>query len=188
MATTGSRQAAAAAGAISVHVADLRQLFNAIDPSPFRERDLDPNAEEFIVNWARDLPRGATLALTVQLDRPPERREEATLLADAVHEYFTRQSAASRRQLRELFGRGRVSLVIGLAFLAAAVMASQLIETVVHPGGMTELFRESLLIGGWVAMWRPLEVFLYDWWPIRAESRLYDRLAVMPVELRAPGA
>ena len=31
--------------------------------------------------------------------------------------------------------------------------------------------RESLLIGGWVAMWRPLEVFLYDWWPIRAEAK-----------------
>ena len=44
--------------------------------------------------------------------------------------------------------------------------------------------RESLLIGGWVAMWRPLEVFLYDWWPIRAEARLYDRLAAMPVRIQ----
>jgi hypothetical protein len=32
-------------------------------------------------------------------------------------------------------------------------------------------------------MWRPLEVFLYDWWPIRADARLYDRLAVMPVRI-----
>ena len=38
-------------------------------------------------------------------------------------------------------------------------------------------------IGGWVAMWRPIEVFLYDWWPIRREARLYDRLAVMPVRI-----
>jgi hypothetical protein len=30
----------------------------------------------------------------------------------------------------------------------------------------------SLVIGGWVAMWRPMEVFLYDWWPVRAEARL----------------
>jgi hypothetical protein len=32
-------------------------------------------------------------------------------------------------------------------------------------------------------MWRPLEVFLYDWWPIRADIRLFDRLANMPVRL-----
>jgi hypothetical protein len=34
------------------------------------------------------------------------------------------------------------------------------------------IIRESLLIGGWVAMWRPMEILLYDWWPIRAEARL----------------
>jgi hypothetical protein len=32
-------------------------------------------------------------------------------------------------------------------------------------------------------MWRPLEIFLYDWWPIRAERRLFDRLAAMPVRI-----
>ena len=41
---------------IEVRVGELKQLFNAIDPSPFREKDLDPNAEEFIVGWAKDAP------------------------------------------------------------------------------------------------------------------------------------
>jgi len=27
-------------------------------------------------------------------------------------------------------------------------------------------------------------VFLYDWWPIRNEARLSDRLATMPVRIR----
>lgn len=39
-----------------------------MDASPFRERDLDPEAEAFIVGWAREAPRGATLALLVNLD------------------------------------------------------------------------------------------------------------------------
>jgi hypothetical protein len=47
-----------------------------------------------------------------------------------------------------------------------------------------DLLRESLLIGGWVAMWRPLEIFLYDWWPIRSEVRLFDRLSTMPVQIQ----
>ena len=54
---------------IEVHVGELRQLFNSIDPSPFRNKDLDPKAEEFIVGWAKDLPRDAALALIVDLDR-----------------------------------------------------------------------------------------------------------------------
>jgi hypothetical protein len=51
-----------------------------------------------------------------------------------------------------------------------------------------EIVRESLTIGGWVSMWRPLEVFLYDWWPIRNEARLSDRLAAMPVRIRYANA
>jgi hypothetical protein len=33
-------------------------------------------------------------------------------------------------------------------------------------------------------MWRPLEIFLYDWWPMRREARLAEKLAVMPVRIR----
>jgi len=54
---------------IEVHVGELKQLFDAIDPSPFRDRDLDPKAEEFIVGWAKDLPHESSLALVVNLDR-----------------------------------------------------------------------------------------------------------------------
>jgi hypothetical protein len=41
---------------IEVRIAELRQLFNAIDPSPFNNAILDPRAEEFIVDWSRDFP------------------------------------------------------------------------------------------------------------------------------------
>jgi hypothetical protein len=46
-----------------VHVPELRNLVNARDPTPFHDRDLDPSAEAFIVNWSKDLPREAPLAL-----------------------------------------------------------------------------------------------------------------------------
>jgi hypothetical protein len=49
---------------------------------------------------------------------------------------------------------------------------------------LAPVLRECLIIAGWVAMWRPMEVFLYDWWPIRAEARFQDRLAAMPVRIQ----
>ena len=64
---------------IEVRVAELRQLFNAIDPSPFRQRDLDPRAEEFIVDWARDLPMDKPWALVGHLNRPAGDHEAAAL-------------------------------------------------------------------------------------------------------------
>ncbi len=168
---------------IEVRVAELRQLFNAIDPSPFQKRDLDPGAEAFIVDWSRDLPRDAPLALVVHLERAAGRTDEAVVLRDAIHEFFGQRAAGSRRKLRELFRRGRISLAIGLAFLASSIAIGDVLATAFQESRWADIVRESLLIGGWVAMWRPLEVFLYDWWPIRAEARFVDRLSAMPVKI-----
>jgi hypothetical protein len=171
---------------IEVRVSELRQLFNAIDPSPFRDRDLDPRAEEFIVGWARDLPRDAALAFRVHLERAAGRADEAALLGQAIHQYFQQRAAGARRSLRELFRRGRISLVIALAFLAAALTLSDLVGNL-SDGRFAVIVQEGFVIGGWVAMWRPLEVFLYDWWPIRADVRLFDRLGRMPVRIEYTG-
>ena len=169
---------------IEVHVGELKQLFNSIDPSPFRNRDLDREAEEFIVGWAKDLPHDAALALVVDLDREAGLPDEAAVLRDAIHGFFRQRAEANRRRLRELLRRGRTSLLIGLTVLAAAIALGDFLATLLKTSRVSEILRESLVIGGWVSMWRPLEIFLYDWWPIRREARLSDRLAAMPVRIR----
>ena len=169
---------------IEVHVAELKQLFNSIDPSPFRNKDLDPKAEEFIVGWAKDLPREATLALVVDLDREAGLPDEAAVLRDAIHEFFSQRAQTYRRRLRELLRLGRTSLVIGLVALASAIALGDFLAGLMKGSRIGEIVRESFTIGGWVSMWRPLEIFLYDWWPIRDEARLSDRLAAMPVRIR----
>ncbi len=173
---------------IEVHVGELRQLFDALDPSPFRERDLDPKAEEFIVGWAKEAPRDANLGLVIYLDRAAGLPDEATALRDAVQEYFKQRALVTRRRLRELLRRGRVSLLIGLITLSILFVLGDLLGKAIPGSRTAELVRESLLIGGWVAMWRPLEIFLYDWWPILREARLFDRLASMPVRIVYKGA
>ena len=168
---------------IEVHVADLKQLFHSLDPTPFHERDLDPKAEEFIAGWARELSIAAPLALVVHIDQQLPTAEQITVLHDAVREYFAQRAVQTRRRLRLLFRVGRTSLVIGVVFLAASILAGDLAAAWLRDTRFAGVAQESLLIGGWVAMWRPLEVFLYDWWPIRAEARLFDRLSAMTVRV-----
>jgi hypothetical protein len=43
---------------------------------------------------------------------------------------------------------------------------------------------EGVLIVGWVAMWGPLDIFLYGWWPIYGRCKLFDHLARLEVEMR----
>ena len=53
--------------AIELTVQEVAQLFESLDPYPFRDRDLDKDAEEFIVGWARELPGDHTLRIVVHL-------------------------------------------------------------------------------------------------------------------------
>jgi hypothetical protein len=163
---------------LSVRIARLEQLFDSLDPSPFRERDLDPRAEAFVVEWAREQRSDVPLALRIELagDGAPH---DASILRQAVAQFFESRAHATRQGLRRLLRNGRISLVIGLAFVAAAnVIAAELLSGLGYG-----IVQDSVVIGGWVALWRPLEIFLYDWWPIRAEARLYDRLAAMDVQI-----
>jgi hypothetical protein len=171
---------------IEVHVSELSQIFNSIDPSPFHDKDLDVDAEEFIVGWAKELPRDKPLALLVHLDKPSVAPEMAWELHEAVQSFFTRRSAVAKLRLRDLFRVGRASLAIGLVFLTICLVIGNSVAKAWADSRAAEIIRESLLIGGWVAMWRPLEIFLYGWWPIRRERRLYDRLSAMAVRIVCP--
>jgi len=172
---------------IEVRIGTLRQIFNSMDPSPFRDRDLDPKVEEFIVESSRELSPSRPLGLVVHLSAEPAEPEDAEVLRQAVHEYFNQRALSERRSLRRLLRVGRRSLLIGLAFLALAIVVGDLVKGLVGRYDYGEIIAHSLIIGGWVALWRPLEIFLYDWWPILAEARLYDRLSTMSVRLIAAG-
>jgi hypothetical protein len=102
------------------------------------------------------------------------------LVREAVHQCFAHRSEAARRELRDVLRNGRKSLAIGLAFVVATALAGDLLGSLRYG-----ILADSLVIGAWVAMWRPLDTFLYDWWPIRAEARLFDQLAAMEVHVLA---
>lgn len=183
-----SAAGAAATGGevLELSVAEVRQLFNAMDPAPFRERDLDPNAAEYILGWAREQPKQARFRLVVRLTREAPTADTARMLHEAVDAYFAQRADATRRELRQLFRVGRVSLVIGVAFIAFAIAAGEFVASFASSESYGTIIKESFVIGGWVALWRPLEIFLYDWWPIRAQARLLDRLGVMNVTVVGP--
>jgi len=164
---------------IEVRLNQASQLFNSMDPSPFHERDLDREAEAFVVGWARELPRAAPLRIRVTLR---ECRDDALpgLIRDSVRNYFAHRSAQLRREVRHLLEEGRTSLLIGLGFLAVTFAASRLLPAEPTWAGF---LREGLTICGWVGLWRPIEIHLYRWWPIRREAELHRRLSEAPVEV-----
>lgn len=171
---------------IEIRLLEARQLFHTLDPAPFREQDLDAAAEEYLVEACREAGN-ARLRLVVHL--PPAEAGSATArgMADAIHNYFGYRQRQLRLEILRMLRFGAISFLVGLVFLALCLgLRGWLLAGAggSDRGGIAE----GLLVLGWVALWRPTEALLYDWWPLARRRRLARRLATMPVEVRAAGA
>ena len=169
---------------IELRVDNLAQLFHTLDPFPFRERDLDKEAEEFIVGWARELAADRTIRIMVHFPEPEAQTKAARELGEAFRRYFSDHANATQREIKELFRVGRRSLGIGVTILIICLLSAHLASGYLAESPFRRLVEESFLILGWVANWRPLEIFLYDWLPPARRRDLYRRLAAATVELK----
>lgn len=169
---------------IELRLREVSQLFNSMDPTPFHHKDLDPDAEEFIESWAMEFPPESRFQITVHLQQMPGDGDPGALVGEAIHNFFDYKAELSHRELHQLLLQGRTSLVIGLGFMALCLLAANAIGELAS-GTVVTIGRESLTIGGWVAMWRPIQIFLYDWWPIRRRGRIYGNLARAQVRVSA---
>lgn len=172
---------------IELQVEKIGQLFETLDPMPFRERDLDRKAEDFILDWARELPGRGPIRILVHLPAAEASAEKTHLLQDAITSYFRYRAESSTRSLGELLRVGRYSLLVGLVVLASCVTLGELIGRLM-PSPVGALVKEGLIILGWVANWRPIEIFLYDWWPIIRHRDLYRRLSAAEVRVAGRAA
>jgi hypothetical protein len=168
---------------IEIAVKNVGQLFNSFDPSPFHEKDLDSDAEDYIVGAAREIGPHARLKLVLHLPADEAARDTAADLERSIHNYFDYRHELTQRDLRYMFRLGRASLLIAIAFLAACMSVREVVLSF-SEGGVLHIVAEGLLIAGWVAMWRPIQIFLYDWWPLRRTARIHAALAKVPVEVR----
>lgn len=170
-------------GVIEIRLNAVDQLFNSFDPSPFNERDLDDDAEVFIVGWARELRRDIRLRILVHLPADQCETRGAQTLAAAMAQHFDYRAGVMKRELSELFRSGRLYLAVGLSIFIACLTAAQIIHGAFPGNAVAGAFEQGLIIIGWVANWKPFELLLYDWWPLRRRIRLYERLAAAEIEV-----
>ncbi|HXH03504.1 MAG TPA: hypothetical protein VNN09_09305 [Candidatus Competibacteraceae bacterium] len=171
---------------IEIRLHRLEQLFNSLDPAPFHERDLDPDAEQYIVSAAEELPAHEAFRLVFHLAPQALERLPPEGLEQAIHHYFQYQLALQRHALRGAMRLARHALLFAVLFLALSLSLSELLSGLGNWAGR-RVVTEGLVILGWVAMWRPIEYLFYDWWPLRRRCRLYERLARVAVEVRRLG-
>jgi hypothetical protein len=167
-----------------VHCVDIRigaveQLFDNRDPAPFRERDLDPDLVEYLIDAAEDLdPLGPfKIVFWFTGPKPPE---DVTPAFRAHFEYELGRVMRHRRRQRRI---GVVALAVGIALLVLLLSGAHLLLSA-PPGTLRDVIREGMVIFSWVALWRPVDALIYDWLPVRRQRKLMTCMLEAPIEVR----
>jgi hypothetical protein len=167
---------------IDFRISKAEQLFDTRDPSPFRDRDLDDTFVRSLVNSARELERHGPYKLCLIFEGAAKEKSQAKETIDAIHQYFSYEAEFEQNELRAQRNRGFVILILGLVFLALCTAGAFFVPRA-FPGVASQIFAEGLTIIGWVALWEPVSVLLYDWWPQSRKIALYKNLSSIPIDI-----
>ena len=168
---------AAEPAVIGIRLWSLSDLFEKFDPAPMPDGDLAPEIAEYIADRAAKIPGEPEFELRLHLPVSEAERARRMDLAQRVQTCFRARAEEERENLGEVLRSGRQALAIGLAVLAACLLLAWLIGGADDRSSLARLARESLVVIGWVVIWRPAEIFLYDWIPIEKQKKLLYRLA-----------
>jgi hypothetical protein len=155
-------------------------MFNSLDPSPFWDRDLDRAAAEFIEEEFTEKAAADVWHLNVHV------HEGLGLAADlqtAVENYYGRLATSARRAMREHWWMGQLALLGGGVIFVLSLSAREILRRSL--GELPLVLDEGLIILGWLALWRPADVLMYEWVPLYRKYRRFKRLAGIRVSVRS---
>jgi hypothetical protein len=150
---------------IEIKANRIDQLFPDLDPLPPWPSALDKDIDEYVIRLARTARKGQPIKILVILPEAESETKEALELPRDFACYFGSRADLFQSDLSQLFRDGRRFLAIGMSILVACLVLAQIAGTYLAEGPFRRLVEQSLPILGWVANWRPLEIFHYDWWP-----------------------
>ena len=168
---------------IILYLESAAQLLEPCPPSPFLKRRLREDAEKFIIERAMALPRKSAAKLILRL---PEREAAvAREVPEAFHRHFSFQRDEAEKELRRLRRFGWRSLLIALVFLSLMILLVEIIKRYLPAGDLSSAIQEGLTILAWIALWRPGELLLYEWYPFKRDANLFGELECSEVQVIA---
>jgi hypothetical protein len=166
---------------IELTLNSFAELFDASAPTCLGGQPLHNAIADYLAEQINAAPAGCPVKLILHV--PAAEASRASQIAAAIRAYFQGCYADEQRSMRRIFRDGELTLMIGLVFLIFVNgLGGAIRATFSRP--FTDGVANGLEIFGWVAMWRPAELLLYDWIPVRRKRNLMARLSGMEVECR----
>ena len=158
---------------IQLQLPDINELLR-LPVSLYNKRTLETDAEEYIVEEAEALPPKAAINIKVHLALSEVKHKDD--IAPAIRRHFRYRKEQSQKEYKGIFKYGWRILFIAMGLLALIFAITEIAFYYMPDNKLVLFIHESFIILSWVALWRPLELLLYEWYPVKTDINLYSRL------------
>lgn len=158
-------------------------IYNAKDPSPLRMRDFKKDVEKYITDSLREIPKNKKIRVVFYFDKFLNEQKEQELLYKSYKEFFSTEVKIKRLETKQKFMRGLKFLLTGSLFLFSCIFISHFLNKNVD-SIFKSFFLEGLNVLGWVSLWNPVQIFLYEIWPIIDDRKILERALNAHVEFK----
>jgi hypothetical protein len=149
-------------------------LYESVIPLSCK-RLLHPDVEEFIIQEAEKLQPNPELEITIEIIEKTS--FSVNEITSVIHRHFESKCETEKRKISNALKLGSKSLLIAFIFLIIMFLVTRILLNIVPENSLLITLKEVFIILGWVALWRPAELLLYEWRPFKRDAQLFGRLA-----------
>ena len=139
------------------------------------KRLLNPDVEQVIIEEAESLSPNADINLVLRITGDQVYND--TEIASAIKKHFEYQHVRVNNEIAASRLLGWKSLIIAILFLLVMYYLSKVVTSWLSNTGWAIPIKEVFMVLAWVALWRPAELLLYEWRPLKRKAKLFDRIS-----------
>ena len=172
---------------IELRISHPIQFYNLLDPAPNDEKEINKATESYIMDSLENMPndKSSSAKIVLYLEQTLYDNEEIrTDMEQAIHSHFALRLCTTNQKYKLAMSKGRRYLARGMIFLLTCLILSSVVTSIYNQNDIIYAIGQSFVVIGWVALWKPVEFYLYDRHDILDEKKMLRRLEKITVETR----
>jgi len=148
-------------------------IFNELDPAPFKRRDLNYNLRIFLEDCSADIPLKYDIILQFNIaDEVPDATKEEKIKS-GLKTYFSFVGDLLTAEIKKSYQKSTMYVIIAFFLLSTAYS----LRTVTTDDIVFRTLVEGINIGGWVFLWEAISTFMFRKRDTKNKNKHYKRFS-----------
>lgn len=155
-----------------IRLNNYTNIFNELDPSPLKRRDLDQDFISYMEDSSLDIPIKYNIELHFLIPENIKDEKKEERIKAGISTFYNFNSLYVMRELSRLYKQAGLFSIISLASLFTSFFISSFPE---H-NYFFRIIVEGFNIGGWVFLWEAINILVFKVRKYKLEIKRYKRL------------